>query len=242
MTVQFPEFAPITILDYANLRDALIDKFPVFQQALRIPPIETNPARAAEPNIQLGPSGAQLPRILLISSDSQRLMQFQSDRFGYNWRRTGALTENTSYPGFETIKLEFADTFRQFGIWVRQRFGASIQPLAAELFYTNAVPLVTESGLKRISEVFRFFSPPTLRRVGAWQTSWVEPLEDRGYVQAAAAIAALPDGTPVGALNLTGRVRMDGASADPTTWFDAIHALTLEVFQYALKYEAENEQ
>lgn len=76
------------------------------------------------------------PRILFVTSDSRSLVQLQQNRFHYNWRQTDVPVE---YVRFPAIKNECASLWREFDAFVLEMTGRPLQPLKAELTYTNFV-------------------------------------------------------------------------------------------------------
>ena len=73
-------------------------------------------------------------RIWLVSKDEVSLLQLQSDRFVFNWRRRG----DSRYPSFEPIFSEFGNRFTTWRDLVNNR-GSDyhLQPQQLELTYTN---------------------------------------------------------------------------------------------------------
>lgn len=249
MTVQFPALSASTVLDYADLYELFRDRFPLLQQTPRLGAIEISPEDPTRPpsaGIQFTEVevDALLPRLWMISSDSKRVVQFQTDRFGFNWRRTEGLSEDTAYPGYLALKEEFASLYREFSNWARRRFGDAPRPTAGDIFYVNHLPLQTDSGKKRISEAFKFFSPQSKSKIGGFQTSWMEQIEGNtpGYASLQAMAGTLPDGTPVAVLHLAGRVLLDNAGPEPEIWFDIAHQKTLEMFEAAIILDSSKDQ
>ncbi len=79
-------------------------------------------------------TGLPIPRVWFISESGEELIQFQIDRFYFNWRR-----KKSEYPGFSRVIKKFVslqqivkDTFKEF------KFGDLI-PLDYELSYINHI-------------------------------------------------------------------------------------------------------
>ena len=109
-----------------------------------------------------------LPRSWFISRDQTNLIQFQQDRFLFNWKR---VRDDSVYPRYSTVKSKFDDLFQEFLGFLSETNTGSVDPIQYELTYVNHI--LFEDGLQTnadIGEVFkdfcwdssseRFLSPP----------------------------------------------------------------------------------
>jgi len=239
-SVQFPKIANVTALDIAAWAELVRDRYPVLQQVGRLPLIDPKMPGMAQPQeIQFSMSGIELPRMWLVSSDSRRVLQFQDDRFGFNWRKPNPFDQSEVYPSYAALKQEFVALYYEFSDWCEKRFHISLKPTAGDLTYINIVPLVTEDGRRRISDVLAFYSPPVPRLVFGFQTTWMEQFEGTppGYISMTAAAGALATGEAAIVLNLISRIDLIGAAPDALAWFDNAHEHTLDLFKRVIKSE-----
>jgi len=103
------------------------DEYPVVQHATPI---------GNEASILIDAStGAPLPRVWFISSSDNQLVQFQGDRFYFNWRRRG-----DEYPRYSTIISKFEEAKRRLDTFLSELNLGPLKPLQYELTYFNQIP------------------------------------------------------------------------------------------------------
>lgn len=105
--VQFSGLRNYTSLVAARVHDLFRAEYPEANELPRLPPVfEMFGAVNTAPglNIQFGPTVLS-NRLWFVSKDKQKLLQFQSDKFLFNWRRLKK--DSQSYPRFSTIFDEF---------------------------------------------------------------------------------------------------------------------------------------
>lgn len=90
-----------------------------------------------------------LPRVWLISTDSTRLIQLQQNRFHYNWRQTN---DQNVYVRFPQIQKECLEIWHEFEAFVSTVTKQPLQPLKAELTYTNLIDIAGASTAIEIAE------------------------------------------------------------------------------------------
>lgn len=88
-----------------------------------------------------------LPRVWFISKDDSRLIQLQQDRFHYNWRHTG---NGKEYVRFTSVQSECLALWEKLEKYVLEVTGRPLQPVRAELTYTNYIEI---QGVGRAFEV-----------------------------------------------------------------------------------------
>ena len=81
-------------------------------------------------------TGVPLPRIWFISKADNELVQFQLDRFYYNWRQRG-----DDYPRYPSIIKKFEKAKSQLDAFTNELELGTIAPLECELTYINHVPI-----------------------------------------------------------------------------------------------------
>jgi uncharacterized protein (TIGR04255 family) len=109
------------------------------------------PRTALAPRVQLL-NIPPLPRYLFISESGSEVLQVQSDRLTFNWRKR---TESDLYPRYEYIAEKFrvyADKFELF--LAAERIG-KIKVTQAEVSYVNQVEMVEAPGhLEKVVSIF----------------------------------------------------------------------------------------
>lgn len=118
-------------------------EYPIVQHA--------TPLASAAGQLLLDPStGTPLPRVWFISEDGDRLIQYQGDRFYFNWRR-----QKDNYPRYGYIIDKF-DALVKNVISFNEEFNlGEIEPLDYELTYTNHI--LKGQGWNTIDDIPRVF-------------------------------------------------------------------------------------
>jgi len=80
-------------------------------------------------------TGVPLPRIWFISKADNELVQFQSDRLYYNWRRRG-----DDYPRYPSIIEKFEIAKSQLDAFTDELQLGTIKTVECELTYINHIP------------------------------------------------------------------------------------------------------
>jgi uncharacterized protein (TIGR04255 family) len=94
-----------------------------------------------------------LPRFLFVSESGNEVIQIQSDRFTYNWRKR---READIYPRYEAIEAKFIEFFGKFSNFLRDEKLGSIKVEQADVTYVNQMP--REEIANRIDKVISVFS------------------------------------------------------------------------------------
>jgi uncharacterized protein (TIGR04255 family) len=129
-------------------------------------------------------TGAPLPRIWFINKEDDQLIQFQVDRFYFNWRH-----KERDYPRYKHVIEKFEnvrDIINDF--FVEFKLG-ELNPIEYELSYTNHIP--KGQGWDTIDDIPSIFSDfvwkktngrflPNPKKV-AWQTEFSLP-ENNGHL------------------------------------------------------------
>lgn len=172
-------------------------------------------------------TGIPLPRIWFISRADNELIQFQLDRFYYNWRH-----RNDDYPRYPSIMKKFEKAKSQLDTFVKELQLGAITPLEYELTYINHIPV--RQGWEKIDDL------PKVIRDFTWQKekhsflpnptniSWQVRFElpgNKGWLNAKLSQATRKvDGLPSLILELNakgfGEEKNEKAMRD---WFDLAH-------------------
>jgi uncharacterized protein (TIGR04255 family) len=194
--------------------------YPVIQHA---PPIAS---AKIELNIDFA-TGMPVPRIWFINKSDDQLIQFQFDRFYYNWRR-----RQSEYPrydhvikNFERVMNNIIDFFKEF------EFG-DLEPIECELTYINHIP--KGEGWNTIDDLPTIFSDfvwnqkdgrflPKPQKV-AWHAEFLLP-EDKGHLFISLKHAIrTEDKIPLLVLELkTIGIDKSGKKESLRGWFDLAH-------------------
>ena len=113
--------------DWKKATDAppLADQFELFgeQKRWRVPGLE----------LRLDPVGT--PRVQIANDSGDCLIQIQSTRFLYNWRK-----RETHYPSFEEVRDQFERHFQAFSAFAARVPLGKLVPNQWELTYVDSVP------------------------------------------------------------------------------------------------------
>jgi uncharacterized protein (TIGR04255 family) len=122
----------------------IFDKYPKVQHATPI-------MERADQGVEDPVTGLPLPRVWLINSADDELIQIQRNRFYYNWRRREGV-----YPRYKTLVLKFYETFELFSSFRKELGIGKIVPLACELTYVNHIP--KGEGWETIDDLDKIFT------------------------------------------------------------------------------------
>lgn len=112
----------------------------------------------------------QFPRIWYLSADETHLIQFQSDKLVFNWRKVGPdpETENSTYSTFESkVWTHFDRALKALNGLIVDRTGTALKIEAAELAYINSIPFKDFGGPANLHNCIKGLSLPSLE--------WQEP-------------------------------------------------------------------
>jgi uncharacterized protein (TIGR04255 family) len=195
------------------------DEFPRIQH---VPPILGEQGLVADDS-----TGMPLPRVWFINARDDHLIQFQVDRFYFNWRR-----RNNQYPRYSTIVRRFIEAKRVLEEFIDEFELGTLKPIEFELTYINHIPKgrgwETVDDLSKIFCDFgwqtrkgRFLPTPTS---SAWHARFVFP-EDQGTLTVKSSQGKKKeDGAPILILEMAARGRPKEFSKDAMmNWFDQAH-------------------
>lgn len=195
------------------------------------------PKITAEPTISVGfVSASELPRIWFLSKDDTKLIQFQRDRFLYNWRKIDGAKDNT-YPRYKTVIANFMGHYEQLEKSLQHLKVEVPNVEMLELTYINIIPAEHIKGLNNIGDAFRDMAwhkgkrflpaPNKLNVFWQFQIPATKALMNVHLVTA----QRIQDGKPVIKLEIS----VHGQSVDKTAgsmkrWFDISHDWIINTF------------
>jgi uncharacterized protein (TIGR04255 family) len=98
-------------------------------------------------------TGMPIPRMWFINESDDTLVQFQVDRFYFNWRH-----RDKEYPRFESIRKEFARLLGMLMDFFIESGLGEFDPIDFELSYINHIPKIEEwNSLDDLSNLFTDF-------------------------------------------------------------------------------------
>ena len=160
-----------------------------------------------------------LPRVWFINESDDQLVQFQIDRFYFNWRK-----RQSEYPRYEYVIGNFQEVLKKIEDFFTECGFGSLKPTEYELTYTNHMEMHREwETIDDLQKMFVDFgwNPtggrflPNPNKI-SWQTEFLLP-EDKGhlYVSLKSAIR-VEDKVPLIVLDLTAR----GFSEAMPEWYN----------------------
>ena len=194
-------------------------EYPVTQHAI---PIATDASLLVDET-----TGVPLPRIWFISKADNELVQFQLDRFYYNWRHRG-----DDYPRYPSIIEKFEKAKRQLDAFTGELQLGAIKAVECELTYINHIPRGQGwESIDDLPKVIRDFTwqkqkhsfLPAPANV-AWQTRFPLP-NGKGWLNVKLNQAKRKvDGVPLLILELAAKGLGEETTATALrNWFDLAH-------------------
>lgn len=80
-------------------------------------------------------TGVPIPRLWFINESDDQLIQFQVDRFYFNWRR-----RQDNYPRYDYLKNKFVNLLDNMIIFFDELNFGNLEPIQCELTYINHIP------------------------------------------------------------------------------------------------------
>lgn len=147
--VQFAEPLEIKTLDVADVWEAIGKKdYATYRELRRLDPIL--PPNIVHFEISDAPD---FPRYLFKRTDGSGLVQFQRDRFVYNWTKPDNSPPDC-YPRYEVVIKEFLDHYKKIIKVLKAGNRPLPKPALMELTYVNLIEH-NHTDMSEISNVFR---------------------------------------------------------------------------------------
>lgn len=133
LTVQFAN-PGIPAPDLFRFWERIKDSFPIIEEQQPLPPIfeEFDPKGPPKLTLQFADRPPS-PRYWFVSDDGRSLVQVQSDRFAYNWRKRD---DNDQYPFFDQVSRIFHGLYVEFHDSLSNR---QLSPEWCEIVYFNHI-------------------------------------------------------------------------------------------------------
>lgn len=151
MGVQFSRLAGMRQAHLGLIYEQLRSEFPVIEDRPALPPSLDFLAADGPPPLTFQLVNAvDVSRAWFLTSDGDRLIQVQADRFIHNWRGEGS-----KYPRYESIREAFMRYFDKFTAVVQDRPElGSLVPEFVELNYINRI-----GDVRHVSDVLTALKP-----------------------------------------------------------------------------------
>jgi len=233
--LRFRALDKISIAHVGLLWDKFRSDYPVVQHA---PPIA-----AAKGEILMDKAtGLPLPRVWFINRSDDQLIQFQFDRFYYNWRR-----KQEAYPRYRYIISNFENLFNKVEDFLKEYELGELKPVECELSYINHIPK-DQDWLDDLTRVFPDFVWRQLKDrflPGPAKISWQAefPLQDnKGHLTVSLRQAIRPeDKLSLYVFELTARRLGEAESQNRIReWFDMAHEWIVRGFADLTTREAQD--
>lgn len=209
------------------LWDKLRTDYPIIQH---VPPISSTKGEILLDSA----TGMPLPRVWFISKSDDQLVQFQPDRFYFNWRR-----RQKEYPRYENVIKNFESVLNTIKHFFKEFDLGALNPVDYELSYINHIP--KGEGWNTIDDLPGIFSDfvwnqnkkrflPNPDKV-AWQTSFALPDKKGQLIVNLKQAIRTEDKIPLLVLEL--KAVGIGESADKGSirdWFDLSHEWIVKGF------------
>ncbi len=197
------------------------------EQPLIAPAVETfdEPMRATLQLSDLPP----IPRLWFLTEREDRLVQFQRDRFLFNWKRVDPVDE---YPHFREVFASFQQHFGVLAEFLRQSTLGEVEPQQFELTYVNHIdPAVVAGDVDGLGGLFpdlawradqpRFLRPP---EDSTWRISFVLPNRAGRLHATVRTLVDAETARPLIRFELTARgIGAEKTVAAMPTWFEMAH-------------------
>jgi uncharacterized protein (TIGR04255 family) len=192
------------------------------------PPLDRPPIGAIE-IFAILPS---LRRVWFESEDKKRLIQLQSNRFHYNWRKQA---NEDQYPHFDEIYSNFYNEWQELQNWWLDTEQKELSPLSYELTYVNQID--KDFGWNSVEDYQKIFSfiGQNLSQIKLKPQSLNNNIdfslgEDIGNLSVKLSQGINPKNNSSGVVFELTATTANTASLDITEWFKIAHQSTVETF------------
>lgn len=227
--VVYDRIVDFKLVHYGLFGQRVYKDFPIYEHAV---PLGIEDLSSLDPT-----TGLPIPRLWLINSEDDGLIQLQADRFYYNWR---SRPKRDTYPRFDAVFETFFHNWGQFTTFLHESGLPEANVVRCELTYVNRIP--KEQGWDSMADLPRFFVdvPWSKRSNGgflptpaalSWNASFALP-ESSGVLNVKCQPALVPpDKTPVIILELAATGLGKDSSLDQIkNWFHVAHEWIVEGF------------
>lgn len=181
-------------------------------------------------------TGLPLPRVWFINPIESRLIQFQTDRFHYNWRKKEG---EPIYPRYEELISKFSTYLSVLEKFISENRLGLIQPMSYELTYINHIYRDTSKSLfEQIESIFpdlnwvkktqRFLPEP---EKFAWTSSFPMPEGNGNLSIRLSQGKLLSENIDLIVLDLTAKgINPSKSLSDHKAWFNLAHEYIVKSF------------
>jgi uncharacterized protein (TIGR04255 family) len=172
-------------------------------------------------------TGLPIPRVWFINKSDDQLVQFQIDRFYFNWRR-----RQNDYPRYDYVIENFESVCSTIVAFFSKFKLGEFKPIEYELSYINHIP--KEQGWNTIDDLSKIFSDfvwkktkkrflPNPEKV-AWQTEFPLPEKKGHLIVNLKQATRTEDKAPLLVLELKAKGIGESTSKEAIReWFDLAH-------------------
>lgn len=223
-----PEFSSV---HFGMYWQAIQERFP--SSPLDRPPIE---------GIELLSILPSLRRVWFESLDKKQLIQLQSNRFHYNWRRQ---SEADEYPHFKEIYPKFVREWQHFQSWWLTTGNPALQPIRYELTYLNQIDNnFSWNEAADHGKIFTFIEKDwssSLKETNFFNCNFeIETTEEIGILSVSLnQVMRFDDNTPAVIFELT--TSSIDARMNLEKWFNLAHERTVYTFLDLIREEIKQE-
>ncbi len=197
--------------------------FPLTQDAPPLPDVAETPSVSL---LTMPP----LRRSLLVSKDTEYLLQIQDSKFFHNWRRSSG---DSKYPRFKTLFPSFVAYWKRFSEFLaQQRLGTPV-PVRYELTYVNALENVGNMKVEESVKLVNWdsFNTGFLHSPETANTAWVFALPDaKGKITVGTNRAIRDKGQSAVVLSLSCSGEAKDKQYSIEQWFDTAHEYIVRGF------------
>lgn len=150
LSIMFDALPGYRVAHSGLLWSRLRDQFPVAEELPELPPTTEEPrGPIAPPRLEI----MERPRLRtwFQSSDRTQLLQVQSNRIAYNWKKG---TDEHQYPSYEEVERRFRNVLPIFVEFVSTEGLGKLETTQAELTYVNHIR-EPHNAIDRVFNVFR---------------------------------------------------------------------------------------
>ncbi|MCY2987034.1 MAG: TIGR04255 family protein [Planctomycetota bacterium] len=233
-----PVIETVVGVEFRRLESWSVPYFGLFWKQIkdRFPKFAVKPPLASQIEIFEKPKAPPVPRLQFftepeircwfIDAADRALIQVQSNRFTYNWRKTEA---DDSYPHYdEWVRPSFEDAWKQFLDFVREQQLGDVEVLQCEVSYINHIEV--DKGWHTAADLSTVFPCWSGKSRGeflpapedvSFEVNYRLP-DDRGRLRVSLSPAIRhKDGVEILQLTLTARGKpTDGTTAATLEWID----------------------
>ncbi len=138
--VQFQEPLPLRFVDYGRIWDLYRERYPEYEEHPPLLPVVETFGEEPKPEAQALVDAATNPRSLFrlwfLNTAVGGLIQFQPDRFVFNWRKP---LNGGEYPRFSWVKEQFGAEYRRLLGFLEERDMVVPTPELCEVTYVNHI-------------------------------------------------------------------------------------------------------